>query len=254
MTEERGKISSPTSGEPELSDERPLLSEMSALWLKTLKWQPDERQQDLFQQLYRSVLEGNSRLNLTRITEPTEFWEKHIWDSIAGVVHLERCETASKARAIDIGTGGGFPGLPIAIAFPSLHVTLLDSTRKKTLFLDSAIADLGLTNAVTLTGRAEILGRQSSHVRSYDLATIRAVGTAALCAQYALPFLRSGGMAVLYRGQWTQNDLAELEAVLPDCSGTIAAIERFFSPLSGSVRHCIYLNVGKTAASELKVR
>jgi 16S rRNA (guanine527-N7)-methyltransferase len=238
MTEDRAEIPNPKST---ISNPEALLPEMDEVWLKTLKWQPDLAQKQLFQQLYARVLAANRRLNLTRITNPTEFWEKHIWDSLAGVMHLELAETEQEIQAIDIGTGGGFPGLPVAIAFPTYTVTLLDSTRKKTLFLDRLVAELSLTNATSLTGRAEKLAQQSLYCETYDLALIRAVGTVSLCAQYALPLLHSGGMAVLYRGQWTQEDLSELQAVLDKLGGAIASIERFNSPITHSIRHCIYL-------------
>ncbi|MDY6785681.1 MAG: 16S rRNA (guanine(527)-N(7))-methyltransferase RsmG [Cyanobacteriota bacterium] len=218
-----------------------LLPEMEDIWLKTLKWQPDLQQQQRFQLLYDGILAGNQRLNLTRITDPMEFWEKHLWDSLAGAIHLDLAATGRSIAAIDIGTGGGFPGLPIAIAFPNYTMTLLDSTRKKTLFLDRLAKKLALSNVCTLTGRAEQLAEKPPHREAYDLATIRAVGTVSLCAKYVLPFLHVGGMAVLYRGQWTQEDLAELESVLVPLGGTIASIERFASPISRSIRHCIYL-------------
>ena len=121
-----------------------VLPQMNELWQKTLNWQPDESQQQQFQRLYELIVEGNRSLNLTRITEPKEFWEKHLWDSLRGIVRLlpannsagenPKLPAESVQKVIDIGTGAGFPGLPIAIALPQLSVTLLDSTRKKLFF------------------------------------------------------------------------------------------------------------------------
>ena len=121
-----------------------VLPQMNELWQKTLNWQPDESQQQQFQRLYELIVEGNRSLNLTRITEPIEFWEKHLWDSLRGIVRLlpannsagenPKLPAESVQKVIDIGTGAGFPGLPIAIALPQLSVTLLDSTRKKLFF------------------------------------------------------------------------------------------------------------------------
>lgn len=238
MNEDRIKVQNP---KPQIQHSDALLPEMEDLWRKTLKWQPSPQQQQRFQQLYTGVLAGNQRLNLTRITEPMEFWEKHLWDSLAGAIHLDLAAAGRSIAAIDIGTGGGFPGLPLAIAFPNYEMTLLDSTRKKTVFLDRLLRELSLANACTLTGRAEQLAAQSPHREAYDLATIRAVGTVSRSAKYVLPFLHVGGTAILYRGQWTQEDLAELQSVLAPLDGIIAAIERFASPVTHSIRHCIYL-------------
>ncbi|MER3476651.1 MAG: 16S rRNA (guanine(527)-N(7))-methyltransferase RsmG, partial [Leptolyngbya sp. ERB_1_2] len=173
------------------------LPEMNDLWRSTTDWFPTEEQRSQFQQFYELVLQGNQQQNLTRITEPNDFWEKHLWDSLRGVFPKV---TAASLSAIDIGTGAGFPGIPMAIARSDWKVTLLDSTRKKVTFLQDSTKALGLSNVRSLVDRVEQIGQTSGHRESYDLATIRAVAAASVCAEYALPLLKVGGLAVLYRG------------------------------------------------------
>lgn len=217
-----------------------ILPEMVGIWQETLHWQPDENQTQLFQRLYEEILLGNSQLNLTRITEPTEFWEKHLWDSLRGVLPCLESLT-SPQRAIDIGTGAGFPGVPMAIALPQFSVTLLDSTRKKINFLEMLLGKLGIKNATPVTGRAESLARQLEHRQAYDIAVLRAVAPAHVCAEYALPLLKMGGLAILYRGHWTDEEMDALQSVVERLGGAIESIERFTTPISDSVRHCLYL-------------
>ncbi len=220
----------------------PLLPEMT-LW-QDLNWQPTTEQQYKFQRLYELILFGNRQLNLTRITEPVEFWEKHLWDSLRGIGPFlkEEAQTLNLSfKVIDIGTGAGFPGIPVAIALPHWTVTLLDSTGKKITFLNTCIAQLGIQNANTITGRAEIVSKQRSYQQSYDIALIRAVGSAAVCAEYTLPFLKLGGLAVLYRGNWTTAETETLQSAVERLGGVIEATESFTTPLSQSIRHCLYL-------------
>lgn len=262
------------------------------IWQHTLNWQPSDRQQQQFQTLYQKICEANRSVNLTRITEPEEFWEKHLWDSISGIhsflstpptppaqspienaagtleenspsnevstepTHptLDAESSASSSpqaltpkpyRVLDIGSGGGFPGLPIAIALPHWSITLLDSTRKKMAFAQSILPDLGLTNVRTLVERAETLGRDPQHRHRYNLVTIRAVATASACAEYALPFLKLDGQAILYRGRWAEFELVELKQALKKLGGAVDAIHSLSTPLSGGDRHCIVIR--KTA-------
>ncbi|MEG3877784.1 16S rRNA (guanine(527)-N(7))-methyltransferase RsmG [Microcoleus sp. herbarium7] len=229
----------------------PVLPQMNELWQKTLNWQPDELQQQQFQRLYELIVEGNRSLNLTRITEPIEFWEKHLWDSLRGIARLLPANGNSDKnsdfpappvhKAIDIGTGGGFPGLPIAIALPHLSVTLLDSTRKKIAFLETVLPSLGIENAAALLGRSDEVARQPQHKQAYDLALLRAVGAASLCAKCALPLLKDGGLAVLYRGNWTVEEETELQSTIERLGGTIESVEAFTTPASQGARHCVYL-------------
>ena len=216
------------------------LPQMDEVWLQTLNWQPSETQNQLFQQVYQEVLEGNRLQNLTRITTPEDFWEKHLWDSLSGIVGLQDILT-HKLQIIDIGTGAGFPGIPLAIAFPHWQITLLDSTRKKISFVNDTIAELQLKNATGITARAESLGRITGDRASYDLALVRAVSKPSVCAEYSLPFVKKGGLAVLYRGHWSDEDTAGLESAATQLGSKIELIHRWETPLSKGIRHCIYL-------------
>ena len=222
-----------------MGDDKPLLPEMADLWQQTLNWQPTAEQQCQFQHLYELILEGNRHLNLTRITDPVEFWEKHLWDSLRGIVPVLSDE--QPRRVIDIGTGAGFPGIPVAIALARCTVTLLDSTRKKISFLNTLLAQLSLQNVNTVTARAEEVGQLPHHRQTYDIALVRAVGSASVCAEYALPLLKPGGLAVLYRGHWTPAETETLSSAVDQLGGVIDSTEEFTTPLSNSVRHCLYL-------------
>ena len=230
------------------------LPEMNELWQETLSWQPSDEQQQQFQRLYELIIDGNKHLNLTRITEPLEFWEKHLWDSLRGIAPLlspnrvggiDELPLKSMQKVIDIGTGAGFPGLPVALALPKLTVTLLDGTRKKISFLENLVPQLGIKNAVPLIGRSEEIAYQPQHRQSYDLAFLRAVASASICAKYSLPLLKTGGLAILYRGNWTVEEEVDLQSVVEELGGAIAQVEAFTTPLSQSVRHCVYLRKDK---------
>lgn len=213
------------------------------LWRETCGWEPTPAQQEAFQRLYAGILAGNRQLNLTRIVEPAEFWEKHLWDSLRGLVPLQLLDrdTQHDLNAIDIGTGGGFPGLPLAILDPTLEIVLLDATRKKIAFLEDLAIALGCDRVATVAARAEEAGRDPIHREAYDLAFLRAVGPASVCAEYALPLLSLGGTAVLYRGQWSPAEAEALAPAVDQLGGEISGTEAYQTPLSDGVRHCIYL-------------
>lgn len=226
----------------------PKLPEMTDIWQQTLGWQPDAQQQSLFQQLYELIIIGNKQLNLTRITDPQEFWEKHLWDSLRGIKQFLG-NANKKLAVIDIGTGAGFPGIPTAITVANCTVDLLDSTQKKITFLEKTSAELNLSNVKTIVGRAEEIGQQRTHRGKYDVALIRAVAGATVCAEYALPLLKQNGLAVIYRGTWAPEENLALENAVEELGGVIENVEEFTTPLTNSIRHCIYLRkVSQTPA------
>jgi 16S rRNA (guanine527-N7)-methyltransferase len=217
-----------------------MLPEQFSIWQETLNWQPTPQQQGLFQQLYQGIVQGNKQFNLTRITQPEDFWEKHLWDSLTGISSWLNADQ-SPVRIVDIGTGAGFPGLPVAIVKPESEMTLLDSTRKKITFLDELITKLNLSNVKTIVGRAEAVNLVPSYEKYFDLALLRAVAAPKICAKYALPFLKTGGTAILYRGNWTVEEEQELTEAVKKWGGTIESIHPFTTPLTQSVRHCVVL-------------
>ena len=219
-------------------------------WPPGLDWQPTPDQIDAFCRLYQGVLSGNQRLNLTRITAPIDFLEKHLWDSMAGILLCQSCRQLSDVNAIDIGTGGGFPGFPIAITWPDWKVTLMDSTRKKITFLEELGYRLGLTNLSFVVDRAEAMGQQAQHREQYDLATIRAVGDGAVCAEYGLPLLKVGGILVLYRGQWSAEEGDRLGAVSQQLGGKLLETIPAETPWTKAQRHFVYVIKEQPTPSE----
>jgi 16S rRNA (guanine527-N7)-methyltransferase len=234
------------------------LPECTELWQRTITWSPSPFQQAQFQQLLTELYGLNQSVNLTRITDPEAFWEKHLWDSLWGVSPWLMADLTFKAtplqpdqavRVIDIGTGGGFPGCPVAIAFPEWQVTLLDSTHKKVTCLKTLCQSLSLTNARPICDRAEILGQKSGDRAAFDLALVRAVSSVSSCAEYALPLLKVGGTAVLYRGQWSIEEEQTLQRALKPLGGELLELRQTTTPLTQGQRHCLYLRKAHETSS-----
>lgn len=235
----------------------PALPDWHTIWQTSLNWLPTPTQTQQFQTLFELILAGNQQLNLTRITDPLEFLEKHLWDSLSGIqpglapanadpdladrLLPPLTPHSGSCKVIDIGTGAGFPGVPIAIVQPHWTITLLDSTRKKLAFLDQTLKAMNLTNAQTLVGRVEEIGQHRQHRAQYDLALIRAVAGTTVCAEYALPLLKVGGLAILYRGQWSEAEAQALTLALRELGGTLQQVVAWKTPLTQSDRHCLYL-------------
>lgn len=194
-----------------------------------------------FQRFYDCVVQGNRQVNLTRILEPLDFWEKHLWDSLRGVAPFLRGEFSlpPQPRLVDIGSGGGFPGIPLAIARPDWSLTLLDSTQKKVRFLQAAIAHLGLSEVEAIAGRAETLGALSPYRGRYDLGLLRAVASPSVCLRYVRPWLKPGGWVVLYRGQWRDEEQQDLQRELSGFE--FVTIDGFVTPETDAIRHTVIL-------------
>jgi len=163
------------------------------------------------------LLAVNKTMNLTAIKDPADAVERHLLDSLAVLQVLAGVEVAAgePLRLIDIGSGGGLPGLPIAICRGDAAVTLLDSTEKKCGFLKHAVGELGLENVTVLHERAETAARDRANKREkFDVVTARAVGRLASLAEITVPFAKVGGLCVLTKGQKADEELAEAKAAL----------------------------------------
>ena len=162
-----------------------------------------EEQANKFIKYYELLIEWNEKMNLTAITEEREVAEKHFADSLLPMELIPK-----NARCIDVGTGAGFPGIPLMIMRPDITVTLLDSLNKRLIFLDEVIRALGLEkSAKTLHMRSEDAGRAAAHRDAYDVALSRAVANARVLAEWTAPFVRKGGVSIMYKGAAAKEEL-----------------------------------------------
>lgn len=168
---------------------------------------------------YKSLLkEWNEKINITAITEDSEIDIKHFLDSIS-VIKDGYIKEGS--RLIDIGTGGGFPGLPIKILEPSTEVTLLDGLNKRLKFLDIVIEELGLEGIETVHGRAEELSRKKEYRECYDIAVSRAVASLNTLLEYCLPFVKVGGYFIAMKGPEVDEEIDMSEKALEKLGGEL---------------------------------
>jgi len=152
-----------------------------------------------FKQYSRELVAWNQKVNLTRITAPEEIAVKHFLDSLS--VQLALGDLPASFSVIDVGTGAGFPGLPLKIVRPDLRLTLLESTAKKAAFLHHIVDRLSLTNVRIVTARAEEAGQKTEHREQYDVAIARAVSALPALVEYTLPLVKVGGLVIAQKGQ-----------------------------------------------------
>jgi 16S rRNA (guanine527-N7)-methyltransferase len=171
------------------------------------------RQLAQLDQFGAALREGNQRVNLTRITDPAQVEIRHFLDSLTAVLPLrDLLRERAALRVVDVGSGGGLPGVPLKIALPEIRLTLVESVGKKAAFLQETVEQLGLADVLVVNARAEAAGRDPQHRDAYDAAVARALGKLAVVIELCAPFLAPGGLLVALR----RGDLdAETRAAAP---------------------------------------
>lgn len=204
-------------------------------------------QMEQFESYYRELVLWNEKMNLTGITEREQVYTKHFYDSISLAFHLNLNEINSIA---DIGSGAGFPGIPLKICFPHLQLTIVDSLSKRISFLQHVCNELKLSGVQLIHGRAEDIARQKGHRDAYDLVTARAVARLSLLNEFCLPFVRKGGIFAAMKGNDPSEELSEAKTSLRELRGELEKVESFSLPVEESTRHIILIR--KTSSTPAK--
>ena len=203
---------------------------------KKIKVVVTDEKAELFYNYMKLLLEWNEKINLTAITEPNEVILKHFVDSFTIHDYIKK-----EAKMIDVGTGAGFPGIPLAILRDDVHVTLIDSLQKRVNFLNEVIAKLGLTNAEAIHTRAEDLAQKQEYREKYDVVTSRAVANMSTLLEYMLPFNKIDGVCVCMKGSNVDDELNAAEKAARVLGGRLEKREEFYLSNQDNKRNIIII-------------
>ncbi|WP_150272619.1 16S rRNA (guanine(527)-N(7))-methyltransferase RsmG [Paenibacillus tepidiphilus] len=223
------------------------ITEKFTTLLKEQGIQLTEIQLAQFELYYQELVSWNEKMNLTGITERAQVYMKHFYDSLSLSFYLNMQEVQSLA---DIGSGAGFPGIPLKIAFPHLKLSIVDSLAKRISFLQHICDSLKLSDVELIHGRAEDIARQPAHRDAYDVVTARAVARLALLNEFCLPFVRQGGMFAAMKGSDPVEEVAESRKSLKELRATLNKVEAFRLPVEESDRHIVLIH--KSGATPAK--
>ena len=192
--------------------------------LEKLELKLTEKQIEQFLKYYEMLIKKNKVMNLTAITEYNEVIEKHFLDSIS---LCQVYDLTKPVKILDMGTGAGFPGVPLKIAFPEVEITLADSLNKRIKFLDEVVAELGLEKVTTVHARAEELARNKEHRESYDLVVSRAVANLSTLGEYCIPFVKMGGNFISYKSAEVDEEVNAAGKAIKILGGEIKDVYKF---------------------------
>ena len=213
-------------------------NDINKISYETLRLTGEQRK--LFDQLVLLLAEKNRQVNLTAITDPKEIREKHFADSLAVCLCKEADEKFRQgAKVLDLGTGGGFPALPIKIVYPDTEMTMLDATRKKLTVLNEMTEVLGLKNAATIWGRAEELAHQPEYRAYFDMVVSRAAMYLPALIECAVPFLKEGGMLIAYKQGSNEDEIAASGRALDELNARITRQVPY--SVSGDLRRLVMI-------------
>lgn len=207
---------------------------------KAIDIEVTEKNAEKFYNYMEILLDWNERINLTAITEENDIILKHFIDSLTVLKYIEE-----EKNIIDVGTGAGFPGIPISIVSEGNRVTLLDSLNKRILFLQDVIDKINLKNVKAIHSRAEEFGQNKDNRQKYDIAVSRAVANLSTLLEYLMPLVRVGGKCICMKGPDIEEELNNAKFAIKELGGVIEKVDKFVLPNSDIIRNIIIIKKEK---------
>ncbi len=200
----------------------------------------DSKKMDQYHKYLVLLQEWNEKVNLTAITEEKEVYLKHFYDSLTLAKYVEMKDKS--LTLCDVGSGAGFPSIPLKILFPEIEITIVDSLKKRLNFLEILIKELGLTNVHLHHARAEDFGQQKKFRSSFDIVTARAVARLSVLSEFCLPITKEQGVFVAMKGSQGEEELKDAEKAIQTLGGRLDRVENFELPEDAGERTVVLIN------------
>ena len=205
----------------------------------------NEEQKGNFFKYMELLIEWNQKINLTAITEPKDIILKHFVDSLTIKKYIKE-----KSKIIDVGTGAGFPGIPLKIVDPNIEVTLLDSLNKRIIFLNEVIKEINLKNIEAIHGRIEEVGKNKKYREKFDVVTSRAVSNLNVLAEYMLPLTKIGGICICMKGAEVEEEIEKSKNAIKLLGGKIEKVDTFELPGENIKRNIVIIKKEKNTPTK----